>query len=131
MWKTTKRNPKSLTHRKVHLDLGLLQQTLPNRTGITNPTETSPAETFKGVISKEGIPLETSLVETFKEETYRERTPQGSTRDTHNKETTMTLTTKETITQETAIETNPHGMTIAKEIIENNPPGEVKEEATH
>ena len=131
MWKTTKRNPKSQTHRKVHLGLGILQQTLPNRTEITNPTETSPAETFKGVTSKEGIPLETSLVETFKEVTYKERTPQENTRGTHNRETTMTLTTKETITQEKTIETNPHGMTTAKEIIENNPPGEAKEEATH
>ena len=52
----------------------------------------------------------------------------------------MILTTKETNTKETGmgittqgivIETNPHGITKAKEITENNPPGEAKEEVTH
>ena len=140
MLRITKRSPKSQTLRKVHLGLVTPQQTLPIKTEITNPTETSPAETFKGVIIKEGIPLETSLVKTFKEETYRERTPLGNTRGTPNQEIIKTLITKETINIETIIEnnhhgeikvrTNPHGMYKVKEIQENNPPGEAREVVT-
>ena len=60
-----------------------------------------------------------------------------------NLETIMDLTNKETITkgtemriitQETIIENpenNPHGTIRAKEILENNPPGETKEVVTH
>ena len=134
--KIIKRNPKSQIIKKVHLD----PATLPIRIEIINPTETSPAETFKGVINKEGIPLETSLIMTFKEGTYRERTPQGNTRGTHSREITKTLITKETVSLETdtennhhgetKVKTNPHGMYKIKEILENNPHGEAKEVVT-
>ena len=107
---------------KVHQGPGLLQQKLPNKAEMTNPLETSPAETFKGVTNKEN-------------------NPHGITRVVHTQETSMNLTNKETnttgtcmgvTTQETQ-ENNPHGIAkgtvniiIIKEILENNPLGITK-----